>query len=38
MYIAYKEAQETKYWLELLHESGYIDTVAYESVFDDCLE
>ena len=38
MYIAYKEAQETKYWLELLHESGYIDTAAYESVYDDCLE
>lgn len=25
MYISYKEANETEYWLELLYESGYIE-------------
>lgn len=25
MYIAFKEAQETEYWLELLHESKLVD-------------
>ena len=38
MYIAYKEANETEYWLELLHESGYIDDKAYESIYYDCKE
>ena len=36
MYIAYKEANETEYWLELLHESGYIDDKAFESIYSDC--
>lgn len=38
MYIAYKEANETEYWLELLHESGYIETSAFESIYTDCKE
>ena len=37
--IALKEASETEYWLELLHESGYIDNeAAYESIYQDCQE
>ncbi len=38
MYIAYKEANETEYWLELLYESGYIETNAFESMYSDCKE
>ena len=38
MNIALKEASETEYWLELLHESGYIDSDAYESIYADCIE
>ena len=38
MYIAYKEANETEYWLELLHESGYIENSAFESIYTDCKE
>ena len=37
-YIAYKEANETKYWLELLHESGYLDGPSFESIYEDCKE
>ena len=35
MYIAYKEANETEYWLELLYESGYIDEKSFTSVYND---
>ena len=38
MYIAYKEANETEYWLELLYESGYIDAKAFRSIYSDCKE
>ena len=38
MYIAYKEANETEYWLELLHESGYIEKPAFDSMYSDCKE
>ena len=38
MYIAYKEANETEYWLELLHESGYIKKEAFDSIYLDCKE
>ena len=38
MYIAYKEANETEYWLELLHESGYIEKDAFDSIYSDCKE
>ena len=36
--ISYKESDETAYWLELLHESGYIDDQAFESIYSDCME
>ena len=38
MNIALKEASETEYWLELLHESGYIEEQAFQSIYDDCQE
>ena len=39
LFIAFKEASETKYWLELLHESGYISNEsAFESIYNDCQE
>ena len=38
MYIAYKECNETKYWLELLHETGYISDKQFESIYADCIE
>jgi four helix bundle protein len=34
--IALKEANETEYWLELLHESGFIDEKQFESIYNDC--
>jgi four helix bundle protein len=36
LYIALKEADETAYWLELLHESQYISTEEFKSVYADC--
>ena len=36
--IALKEANETLYWLELLHDSGYIDNDAFESIYIDAKE
>ena len=33
--IAYKESQETKYWLSLLHETEYIDKNSFESIHRD---
>lgn len=38
MCIALKEASETSYWLELLHESGYLDDKSFESIYIDCIE
>ena len=38
MYIAYKECAETKYWLEVLHDSDFLTDVQFESIFDDCQE
>ena len=35
MSIALKESSETEYWIELLHESGYIYDKTFDSVFDD---
>ena len=34
--IALKEANETEYWLELLHESDYLDKKQFESIYNDC--
>jgi len=36
--VSLKEAEETLYWLELLHESGYIKTQHYADVYNDCKE
>ena len=38
IYIAYKECGETRYWLELLHKTGYIDLPEYASITSDCNE
>ena len=36
--IALKEADETAYWLELLHESGIISLQHFDSIYDDLKE
>ncbi|MDR1129585.1 MAG: four helix bundle protein [Prevotellaceae bacterium] len=36
--IALKEANETVYWLELLHATDYIETNLYENLIVDCNE
>lgn len=36
--IALKEADETEYWLDLLHEAKYINDKQYESLNVDCRE
>jgi glyoxalase family protein len=36
--IALKEASETAYWLELLHQSGYLPESVYQSIYEDCIE
>lgn len=38
MSIALKEAAETEYWLELLHESGYLTDSQFQSINADCKE
>ena len=37
-HIALKEANETKYWIELLGKSEYFDKIAYESLLQDVIE
>jgi four helix bundle protein len=36
--IAQKEANESEYWIELLHQSEYLDKTQYESIFQDITE
>ena len=36
--ISYKEANETEYWLELLHETDYLTDSEFESISSDCKE
>ena len=36
--IALKEASETEYWLDLLHQGGYIDDKHFFSIYTDCQE
>ncbi len=36
--IALKEANETQYWLELLHQADYIDAKGFESINQGCIE
>ena len=38
MNIALKEASESEYWLELLHESQYIKTEHFDGIYSDCQE
>ena len=35
MSIAYKEADETDYWLNLLHDNGFLDDIQYNSLKSD---
>lgn len=35
MNIAFKEADESSYWLSLLHDNGYLNEVQYESLNKD---
>ena len=36
--ISLKEASETEYWLELLHESDYLNDSEFSSIYADCVE
>lgn len=36
MSIAYKEADETDYWMNLLHDNGYINDEQFHSLSHDC--
>ena len=36
MSIAHKEADETDYWLNLLHDNGYMNDDQFESLSQDC--
>ena len=36
--ISLKEAAETEYWLELLHETNYLSETEFESINSDCTE
>ena len=38
MYIAYKEASETLYWIDMLFENGYITDSQHDSIRNDDLE
>ena len=38
LHIALKEANETMNWLNLLHDIGYLDEKAFESMVTDCNE
>ena len=38
IYIAYKELNETKYWLRILHKTALIPADAYASIYSDCNE
>ncbi len=36
--VALKEADETEYWLDIIHATGYIDDEMYKSLEKDCGE
>ena len=38
MNIALKEAVESEYWLELLHETDYLTNEEFNSIYSDCSE
>lgn len=38
LYIAYKECNETKYWIKLLHRTEYLSEKEFNSINKDCME
>ena len=38
MYIAFKECNETMYWLRVLHRTDYLNDSEYNSIYGDCRE
>ena len=38
MYIAFKECNETLYWLDLLHDTDFLTDSEYTSIYTDCKE
>lgn len=36
--ISLKEANETQYWIELLHDTGYIDDTTFKSIYNEASE
>ena len=38
VHISFRECSETKYWLEILHESEYLTDAEFQSIYDDCIE
>jgi four helix bundle protein len=36
--ISLKETNETEYWLELLNQSGYLESKLFDSLYKDCKE
>lgn len=38
IFIAYKECLETKYWLNLLHDTDFISTEMFDSIFQNADE
>ena len=38
MYVAFKECNETLYWLDLLHDTDYLTSSEYTSISSDCKE
>ena len=38
MYIAFKECCETEYWLELLHETRYVEDTPFVALMSKCKE
>ena len=38
MHIALKECAETKYWLEILYETGFLSHSQFSSLNNDCLD
>ena len=38
MSMGLKEASETEYWLELLRDTNYLDSKAFDSLHGDCVE
>lgn len=38
IFISLKETRETGYWLKLLHDSGYLETDHFDSIYQDNLE